>query len=125
MQRMFLRQQKYIFYLLSLYTLGWGFTSYKTVFLSLILGTVISLFLLWNLVRKVEKFGRAVAQSQKVRSLGTFSRLAAAVLAAAIAIEYPQYFSIIPVTIGLMTSYFVIMIDFLLFRKFCQIEKER
>ncbi|ANB58833.1 ATP synthase I chain family protein [Anoxybacillus sp. B7M1] len=125
MQQMFLRQQKYIFYLLSLYTLGWGFTSYKTVFLSLILGTVISLFLLWSLVRKVEKFGRAVAQSQKVRSLGTFSRLAAAVLAAAIAIEYPQYFSIIPVTIGLMTSYFVIMIDFLLFRKFCQIEKER
>ncbi|KXG08508.1 ATP synthase subunit I [Anoxybacillus rupiensis] len=114
MQQMFLRQQKYIFYLLSLYTLGWGFTSYKTVFLSLILGTVISLFLLWSLVRKVEKFGRAVAQGKKARSLGTFSRLAAAVLAAAIAIEYPQYFSIIPVTIGLMTSYTVIIIDFLL-----------
>lgn len=114
MQQMVQRQQKYIFYLLSLYTLGWGFTSYKTVFASLILGTAISLFLLWNLVRKVAKFGRAVAQGKKVRSLGTFSRLAAAVLAAAIAVQYPQYFSIIPVVIGLMTSYAVIIIDFLL-----------
>jgi ATP synthase protein I len=113
-QQMFRRQQKYIFYLLSIYTLGWGFTDYKTIFLSLILGTVISLFLLWSLVQKVAKFGRAVAQGKKVRSIGTFSRLAAAVLAAAIAIQYPQYFSIIPVVIGLMTSYTVIIIDFLL-----------
>ncbi|ANB61235.1 ATP synthase subunit I [Anoxybacteroides amylolyticum] len=117
MQQMVQRQQKYLFYLLSLYTLGWGFTNYKTVFASLILGTAISLFLLWNLVRKVAKFGRAVAQGKKVRSLGTFTRLAAAVLAAAIAVEYPQYFSIIPVVIGLMTSYAVIIIDFLLHRK--------
>ncbi|MBA2874475.1 ATP synthase subunit I [Thermaerobacillus caldiproteolyticus] len=113
-QQMFLRQQKYIFYLLSLYTLGWGFTEYKTLFLSLILGTVVSLFMLWSLVRKIEKFGRAVAHGKKVRSIGTFSRLAAAALAAAIAIQYPQYFSIVPVVLGLMTSYIVIIIDFLL-----------
>jgi ATP synthase protein I len=113
-QQMFFRQLKYILYLLSLYTLGWGFTKYKTFFLSLILGTVISVFMLWSLTSKVEKLGQAVSERKKVRTIGTFSRLALAALAAAIAVEYPQYFAIVPVVLGLMTSYIVIIIDFLL-----------
>ncbi|EZP75310.1 ATP synthase F0F1 subunit I [Parageobacillus genomosp. 1] len=113
-QQMFLRQLKYILYLLSLYTLGWGFTAYKTFFLSLILGTVISILMLWSLTRKIDKLGQAVLERKKVRTIGTLSRLALAALAAAIALEYPQYFSIVPVVLGLMTSYIVIIIDFLL-----------
>ncbi|NUK29937.1 ATP synthase subunit I [Parageobacillus sp. VR-IP] len=113
-QQMFLRQLKYILYLLSLYTLGWGFTAYKTFFLSLILGTVISIFMLWSLTRKIDKLGQAVLERKKVRTIGTLSRLALAALAAAVALEYPQYFAIVPVVLGLMTSYIVIIIDFLL-----------
>jgi ATP synthase protein I len=113
-QQMFLRQLKYILYLLSLYTLGWGFTAYKTFFLSLILGTVISILMLWSLTRKIDKLGQAVLERKKVRTIGTLSRLALAALAAVIALEYPQYFSIVPVVLGLMTSYIVIIIDFLL-----------
>lgn len=113
-RQMFLRQLKYILYLLSLYTLGWGFTEYKKFFLSLILGTVISAFMLWSLTRKIEKVGRAVSERKKVRTIGTLSRLALAALAATIALEYPQYFAIVPVVLGLMTSYIVIIIDFLL-----------
>ncbi|GLH64071.1 ATP synthase subunit I [Parageobacillus sp. G301] len=113
-RQMFFRQLKYILYLLSLYTLGWGFTEYKTFFLSLILGTVISALMLWSLTSKIEKFGQAVSQRKKVRTIGTLSRLALAALAAAIAVEYPQYFAILPVVLGLMTSYIVIIIDFLL-----------
>jgi ATP synthase protein I len=114
LQQMFQRQRKYIYYLLSVYTLGWGFTQYKTVFLSLILGTVISFYSLWTLVRKADRFGRAVIEGKKVRSLGTFSRMAAAGLAVLIVMRYPHYFSIIPVLLGLMTSYFVIIIDYFL-----------
>jgi ATP synthase protein I len=114
LQRMFTRQRKYIFYLLSVYTLGWGFTEYKTVFLSLILGTVISLYSLWTLVRKANMFGQAVVEGKKVRSLGTLSRMAAAGLAVLIVVRYPHQFSIVPVVLGLMTSYFVIIIDYLL-----------
>ena len=33
-----IRLRKYIFYLLALYVLGWGFTSYQSIFLGLILG---------------------------------------------------------------------------------------
>ena len=34
----FKRVRKYILYLLALYVLGWGFTSYQSIFLGLILG---------------------------------------------------------------------------------------
>lgn len=113
----FLRQRKYLFFLLSIYVLGWGFTQYKTVFLGLALGTSLSLFNLWLLVRRTNSFGDSVVQGEKVRSLGTLSRMATAVLAVIIAIKYPDNFHLISVVIGLMTSYIVIMIDYF-FQKF-------
>lgn len=113
-KEMYTRQRKYIFLLLALYVLGWGFTAYQDVFLGLILGTSLSLFNLWLLVRKADKFGDAVVQGKKVRSLGSFSRMATAALAVMITFKYPESIHLISVVLGLMTMYFVIMIDFLL-----------
>jgi len=110
----YLRQRKYIFFLLSIYVLGWGFTTYKTIFLGLILGTSLSLFNLWLLARRTDKFGEAVAKGEKVRSLGMMSRMATAVLAVMLALEYPDKLHLYSVILGLMTSYIVIMIDFFL-----------
>jgi ATP synthase protein I len=109
---MYNRQRKWIFYLLSIYVLGWGFTSYKTIFLSLILGTCFSFLNLWMLVRKTESFDKAIAKGKKVRSLGSLQRMATAAIAVIIALRYPQYFQIIYLVLGLMTSYIVIMIDY-------------
>jgi ATP synthase protein I len=109
---MYARQRKYIFFLLSLYVLGWGFTEYKTVFLGLIFGTSLSLFNLWLIVRKTEQFGNAVSQGKKVRSLGSFSRMATAAFAVIVVLKYPDNFHLISMVLGLMTSYIVIMIDF-------------
>ncbi|MBU8881055.1 ATP synthase subunit I [Bacillus sp. FJAT-29790] len=114
LQTIFIRQRKYIFLLLSIYVLGWGFTSYQSIFLGLILGTALSLFNLWLMVRRTEKFGEAVAKGEKVRSLGMISRMASAVLAVMIAMKYPEDFHLISVVFGLMTSYIVIMIDYFL-----------
>lgn len=114
MKAMYTRQRKYIFYLMSLYVLGWGFTEYKSIFLGLVLGTALSLFNLWLMVRKTDKFGEAVLQGKKVRSLGSFSRMATAALAVIIALKYPDSFHLISVVLGLMTIYVVIMIDFFL-----------
>lgn len=114
MKAMYTRQRKYIFYLMSLYVLGWGFTEYKSIFLGLVLGTALSLFNLWLMVRKTDKFGEAVLQGKKVRSLGSFSRMATAALAVIIALKYPDSFHLISVVLGLMTIYIVIMIDFFL-----------
>ncbi|MEH7491601.1 ATP synthase subunit I [Neobacillus niacini] len=111
-QTMFTRQRKWMFFLLSLYVLGWGFTAQQSIFLGLILGTSLSLFNLWLMARKIDKFGQAAAEGRTVRSLGSFSRMATGALAIVITMRYPEQFHLISVVIGLMTSYIVIMIDF-------------
>ncbi|UII55743.1 ATP synthase subunit I [Cytobacillus spongiae] len=108
----FTRQRKYIFTLLSIYVLGWGFTSYQSIFLGLILGTSLSLYSLWLMVRKANQFGEALEKGERVRSLGMVSRMAIAALAVLIATEYPDKFHLVSVVLGLMTSYIVIMIDY-------------
>jgi ATP synthase protein I len=111
-QTMFARQRKWMFFLLSLYVLGWGFTAYQSIFLGLVLGTSLSLFNLWLMARKIDKFGHAAAEGRKIRSLGSFSRMATGALAVVITMRYPDHLHLISVIIGLMTSYIVIMIDF-------------
>ncbi len=111
---MFKRVRSYIFYLLAIFVLGWGFTSYQDVFLGLILGTSLSLFNLWLLVKRMDRFSQQFDNGKVVKSLGFFSRVATAVLGVLIAMEYPGYFHLISVIIGLMIAYVVIMIDFLI-----------
>lgn len=111
-QTMFARQRKWMFFLLSFYVLGWGFTAQQSIFLGLILGTSLSLFNLWLMARKIDKFGQAAAEGRQIRSLGSFSRMATGALAIVITMRYPDQFHLISVVIGLMTSYIVIMIDF-------------
>jgi ATP synthase protein I len=106
------RIRRYIFFLLSIYFLGWGFTDFPHIFGGLILGTSLSMFNLWLMVRKMGQFGEAVAQGRRVRSLGSMSRMATGALAVIISMRYPDQFHIISVVLGLMTSYIVIMIDF-------------
>jgi ATP synthase protein I len=113
----FKRQQKFILFLLAIYVLGWGFTPYQSIFLGLLFGTCLSLFNLWLMVRKTVNFGESVLQGKKVRSVGSFSRMATAAFAVIIALEYPQMLHLISIVLGLMTAYIVIMIDFFLYSK--------
>jgi ATP synthase protein I len=110
----YIRHRKYIFYLLAIYVLGWGFTPYKAVFLGLIMGTLLSFYNLWVMVRKTERFGQAVADGKSVRSIGTFTRLASAALAVLISYRFPELFHIAGAILGLMTLYIVIMIDIII-----------
>ncbi|WP_066072969.1 ATP synthase subunit I [Neobacillus soli] len=111
-QVMFARQRRWMFSLLSIYVLGWGFTSYQSVFLGLVFGTSLGLFNLWLMARKMNKFGESVSQGKRVRSLGSFSRFATAALAVIVSMRYPEDLHLISVVIGLMTSYIVMIIDF-------------
>ncbi|MEN2465331.1 ATP synthase subunit I [Ornithinibacillus sp. FSL M8-0202] len=108
------RQRKWMFYLLAILVLGAGFTPYLRIFLGLLLGSAISFYNLYLLQKKTIEFTEAVAKKQKTRGLGTISRFAAAALAVIIALRYEEYFNMIAVIIGLMTSYLVIMIDFIM-----------
>ncbi|WP_449620808.1 ATP synthase subunit I [Robertmurraya sp. Marseille-Q9965] len=111
-QTIYRQQQRYILFLLSIYVLGWGFTSYQTIFLGLILGTAFGLFNMWLLAKRMDKFGDAVVRGEKVRSLGMISRMATAILAVMLAVKYPDVIHLYSVILGLMTPYFVIMIEF-------------
>lgn len=114
MQIMFRRQLKYIFYLLALFVLGWGFTEHNTLFAGLVLGLAFGALNIWLLMRNVTKIGEAAAKGIRVRSLGSVSRFASAILAAMIALKYPDEFDIIATVLGLVTSYIVMIIDFLI-----------
>lgn len=110
--QMFQRQRRYMYVLLAVYVLGWGFTSYKSIFAGLALGTVFSFMILLLLARRSQSFDKAVAKGEKVRSLGSLSRLATAAIAAMIALEYEEQFHMASVVAGLMTTYVVIIIDY-------------
>ncbi|MDX8361069.1 MULTISPECIES: ATP synthase subunit I [Bacillaceae] len=112
LQQMSIRYRKYILFLLSIYVLGWGFTPYQSVFLGLIFGTIISLYNLWIMVRRSNRFTKAVEEGTKVRSLGTFNRMASAALVVYIALQYPDKIHLYSAILGLMTIYIVIIIDY-------------
>ncbi|WP_018923173.1 ATP synthase subunit I [Salsuginibacillus kocurii] len=101
-------------YLTAFYVLGWGFTDYTTIFAGLVLGAVFALYNLWSMYSKVKKLGQTATEGKRFLSLGTFSRLAVAVLAVLIVIRFPELFHPVGVVIGLMTPYIVILVHAIL-----------
>ena len=108
------RYLKYTFTLLSIYVILWGVTPYKTEALGMVLGSVIGIYNIWLLSKKTARLGEMVLEERGMKSIGTISRMAAAVLAVAIAMRYPDTFNIFFVVMGLMTGYLVIMIDLII-----------
>lgn len=99
-------------YLLALIVLGVGFLPYTRILNGLLLGGAISFYNLWLLQHKTKQLGDRVAESGEARGgLGTFSRMAAAVLGVLIAIRFEENFHIIAVVIGLMLSYIILGLD--------------
>lgn len=111
-ESMIARQRKWMLYLLAIFVLGAGFTPYLPIFLGLLLGSAVSFYNLWLLQRKINVFGKKVAEQGSTLGIGTFSRLAAAALAVLITLRFEEKFHIIAVVIGLATSYIVIMVEF-------------
>ncbi len=104
--------------LLAALLIGWGITSYKQIFLGLILGTAISFINLWLLYRKTTRLSEVVLEGKAMYSIGSFSRFAYAIFAILIAIKFPNYIDILSTLIGLLTAYIVMALDsFVLFIK--------
>lgn len=113
---MIARQRKWMLCLLAILVIGAAFLPYPCIFLGLLLGTIVSFYNLWLLQKKIVDFTEAVANKSSTRGIGMASRFAAAVLAIIVALRFEEYFHIIAVLIGLMTSYIVIMIDSIVFK---------
>lgn len=108
------RYAQYFLYAIAIAVIGYGFTPYQTIFLGIILGAVLSFFILWSLHSKIKRFGQAVVEGRRVRSLGTLTRFALAALGVLITIQYPEFFHPIGVVIGLMLAYLIIFLDFII-----------
>jgi len=109
------RQRKGMLYLLVAFLLGVVFTPYNSIFLGLFAGGIVSYFNLWLLQRNVNKLGKAVAGKGAFKGgLGTFTRLVLAALAVFLALRFEEFFHIIAVIIGVMSSYFILGLDMLL-----------
>src|SRR5699024_1365022 len=121
-KRMTIRQRKWMIYLLAILVLGIGFTPYTQVFSGLLLGAVASFYNLWLLQKKIADFTEAIVKKQR-SGIGTISRFATAALAIMIAIYFEEHFHLLAVVIGLMTSYVIVMLDFLSIEKALTFEK--
>jgi len=100
--------------------LGWGFTSpqYQPWFAGLGLGTTIGLISAVFTAWKVHKVGEVAIQHQgkkKQVSLGMPTRLALAVLATVITLQYSEIFHIATMVIGLMIPSIIALVDSLLY----------
>lgn len=111
MHRIFKKQVIGFIILLIVCAIGWGFTSYHALFAGLALGALCGLFNFWNLVRRMESFDRKTRQGQKVKSLGTLIRYGSALLAAAVAITWSEYFNVASTVVGLMIPYILLFVD--------------
>nr|WP_152657045.1 ATP synthase subunit I [Oceanobacillus sp. CFH 90083] len=119
------RQRKWMLYWLAILVLCAGFLPYTRIFFGLILGSSVSLYNLWLLQYKSEKLGKTVAAGEKARSgLGTFSRMATAVLAVLIAMRFEEHFHLYAVIFGIVSSYLIMVIDFIFYQFTMRNQKE-
>ncbi|MCM3610329.1 ATP synthase subunit I [Planococcus sp. MERTA32b] len=111
LREIFIRLKRIIIFILAIFVLGWGFTSYQDIFAGLIIGTLFGIYNMWILVRRMDKFDRAVAEGSKVRSLGTALRFASGVAAVAIAILFAEHIHLVSTVIGLMIPYILLLAE--------------
>ncbi|WP_422124010.1 ATP synthase subunit I [Planococcus sp. X10-3] len=111
LREIFNRLKRIIIFILAIFVLGWGFTPYQEIFAGLIIGTFFGIYNMWILVRRMDKFDRAVAEGSKVRSLGTALRFASGVAAVAIAILFAEHIHLVSTVIGLMIPYILLLTE--------------
>ncbi len=114
LEKMMPKYLQYMLIILAVEVLFWGILDQRILFQSLLMGTGVGLFNLWFMVRKTIKVGNAAVGGKKMASIGTATRMSTAILATIVTLNYPQYFTIIPMILGLMIIYIVIMTDFAL-----------
>lgn len=115
-QNMAKRQRKWFIYITLCIIILAILLPQKDFIFGMLIGALISFYNHWLLLRKIHLLGEAVEKSENKRTgLGTISRLAAAALGTLLVIHYD--FSIIGFIIGLILTYPIIMIDFILFNR--------
>lgn len=91
-------------------TIALFFTSQR-FFLGMSLGAAFSLLNLLSTYHQVKTIGKMLEGGSVRFSFGTVTRILTAVAAVYIAMQFPQYFDLMGVIIGLMVTYVLILIE--------------
>ncbi|MBO1581498.1 ATP synthase subunit I [Bacillus sp. XF8] len=112
MIRMALRAFKIqMYYLLGAMLLGWVMTPFSSHFLGASIGLLVSMYCVWILGRRIEKFGDSIVKKEKAPMLGMINRFAAAILGAIIMYEIEHHKFMWTFAAGIMGGYFLIVIN--------------
>lgn len=106
-----LRYVKLTVIAIALYIIGWAFTPYKAVCISLVVGSLIGLFNVWSMYRETKKVGETAVQTNGEKRpimFGMISRLATGALIAILVIRFPETFDLVGLVLGIMTPYILI-----------------
>lgn len=84
--------------------------SYQSVFLGLLVGSLVSLVHLWTTYFQVKRLGEAIEEGRSKFSLGTLFRIGIALAVLYVAYQNPDIFHFTSVIIGLMITYIIIFV---------------
>ncbi len=98
--------------LLAVWLLGWSVTSWKPLFLGLVVGTTVSFVNAMQMAWRIRWFFRRLnATGRKPLTAGGMAfRFAMAALAALVAVKWPQHVDLAGVLVGLVTAPVMILI---------------
>ncbi|MED0978121.1 ATP synthase subunit I [Bacillus paramycoides] len=97
--------------LLGVMLLGWLMTPFPAHFVGISIGLLVSMYCVWILGRRIEKFGDSIVKKEKAPMLGMVNRFAAAILGAIIMYEIEHQNFMWTFAAGIMGGYFLIVIN--------------
>ncbi|QWG47738.1 ATP synthase subunit I [Bacillus mycoides] len=97
--------------LLGVMLLGWFMTPFPFHFAGISIGLLVSMYCVWILGRRIEKFGNSIVKKEKAPMLGMMNRFAAAILGAIIMYEIEHHEFMWTFAAGIMGGYFLIIIN--------------
>ncbi|MED1103245.1 ATP synthase subunit I [Bacillus paramycoides] len=97
--------------LLGVMLLGWFMTPFPAHFVGISIGVLVSMYCVWILGRRIEKFGDSIVKKEKAPMLGMVNRFAAAILGAIIMYEIEHQNFMWTFAAGIMGGYFLIVIN--------------
>ncbi|MED0971636.1 ATP synthase subunit I [Bacillus paramycoides] len=97
--------------LLGVMLLGWFMTPFPAHFVGISIGLLVSMYCVWILGRRIEKFGDSIVKKEKAPMLGMVNRFAAAILGAIIMYEIEHQNFMWTFAAGIMGGYFLSVIN--------------
>lgn len=100
-----------MYYILGILLLGWMLILFLVYFLGVGIGFIVSMYCVWFLGRRIEKFGDSIVKKMKVLIFGMFNCFVVVILGVIIMYEIEYYMVMWVFVVGIMGGYFLIVVN--------------